>query len=138
MLTREEIRGHWTEIKGRLQEQWGELSEDDLRQALGDANRLVGTIQQKTGASRREIEQTIGEALQEARSIAERASEAVAHHAGEAGAVVRENLGNAAGSAAHWAQQAGQSARRNPGQAVAIAFGVGLFAGLVIAVGRRR
>lgn len=138
MLTREEIKGHWTEIKGRLQEQWGQLSDEDLRQALGDTSRLVGTIQQKTGASRREIEQIISNAFHDATSIAERAGEAMSQRAGEAGAVVRENLGNAAGSAAHFAQRASESARRHPGQALAIAFGVGILAGLALAVNKRR
>src|SRR6056297_1222522 len=56
MMNRQELEGKWDQVKGRLQDRWGELTDDELQRVRGDATALVGVIQQKTGESRREIE----------------------------------------------------------------------------------
>ena len=56
MSNRQQIMGHWNEVKGRLKEHWGELTDDDLQQAEGSTDQLVGVVQQKTGAARSEVE----------------------------------------------------------------------------------
>ncbi|MEZ6051591.1 MAG: CsbD family protein [Planctomycetaceae bacterium] len=47
---RQEIEGQWNQVKGQVQERWGELTDDDLYKARGSADQLVGVIQQKTGS----------------------------------------------------------------------------------------
>jgi uncharacterized protein YjbJ (UPF0337 family) len=56
MLTQQEIAGHWNELRGRIEQRWGQLSGNDLDVINGDVDRLVGTIQQKTGQARDRIE----------------------------------------------------------------------------------
>jgi len=33
MITREELKGRWNEIRGQIKQKWGQLTDDDLRQA---------------------------------------------------------------------------------------------------------
>ena len=43
------IKGKWNQIKGDVKRKWGEITDDDLLQAEGNMDKLVGTIQQRTG-----------------------------------------------------------------------------------------
>ena len=49
MLNVEEIRGHWSTIQGKLREQWGQLTDDDVQMAEGNLDQVIGRIQHKIG-----------------------------------------------------------------------------------------
>lgn len=49
------IKGNWNEMKGKLKQQWGDLTEDDLKYEEGREDELLGRIQKRTGKSREEI-----------------------------------------------------------------------------------
>ena len=59
--TRMKLEGHWQEAKGHIRSAWGDLTDDELDEALGAWDRLVGTIRQKTGESVEKIESTLDE-----------------------------------------------------------------------------
>lgn len=44
-------QGQWDQVKGRVKEAWGVLTDDDLDRTEGKFDRLVGTIKEKTGES---------------------------------------------------------------------------------------
>jgi uncharacterized protein YjbJ (UPF0337 family) len=50
------MEGKWDQIKGRVKETWGEVTDDDLKQAEGNWDQLVGRIKERTGESREAIE----------------------------------------------------------------------------------
>lgn len=50
-----EIKGNWNEAKGKLKQQYAELTDDDLTYEKGKEDELVGRIQQKTGKTRDEV-----------------------------------------------------------------------------------
>jgi len=52
-------KGKWTEIKGSARERWGELTEDDLDEAQGEREQLVGKIQTKYGKTKAEAEREV-------------------------------------------------------------------------------
>jgi uncharacterized protein YjbJ (UPF0337 family) len=43
--------GKFDQIKGRVKESWGVLTDDDFDRASGKVDRLVGIIKEKTGES---------------------------------------------------------------------------------------
>jgi uncharacterized protein YjbJ (UPF0337 family) len=45
----DEIKGSWKEMRGRVREQWGKLTDDDVDIIAGRRDRLVGLIQQRYG-----------------------------------------------------------------------------------------
>ena len=38
----DEIKGSWKELRGRVREQWGQLTDDDVDIIAGRRDRLVG------------------------------------------------------------------------------------------------
>ncbi len=138
MITREEIKGRWDEVKGRLQEQWGQLTDDDLQSFRGSTNELIGVIEQKTGATRNEIESFLSHVISEGETAAARATDAVGRYAEEASEYARENYDRVAAATSDFSKQVAHSVRSRPAEAMAIAFGLGLAAGALFFMGRRR
>lgn len=54
-MDRLEIKGKWNVIKGKLKQNFGELTDNDLTYEEGREDELIGRIQQKTGRTRQEI-----------------------------------------------------------------------------------
>lgn len=54
-----QIKGDWNILKGKLKQKWGELTDDDLDVAEGQADELVGRIQKRTGKTKEEIEKAL-------------------------------------------------------------------------------
>jgi uncharacterized protein YjbJ (UPF0337 family) len=50
-----EIKGNWNELKGKLKQKYGDLTEDDLKYAEGQDDELIGKLQKKLGKTRDEI-----------------------------------------------------------------------------------
>ncbi|MGV3485710.1 MAG: CsbD family protein [Planctomycetaceae bacterium] len=138
MNTRDEIKNRWSEVKGRLQKQWGQLTDDDLQQFRGSTNELIGVIQRKTGATRNEIESFLSNLVSEGESMAGRVSEVAQRYAEDAGEYARQNYDRAAAATSEFSRQLSQTVRRRPGESMAIAFGIGLVAGAIFFLGRRR
>jgi len=50
-----QIKGTWKELKGKIKQQYADLTDDDLLYEEGQEDRLIGKIQQKLGKSREEV-----------------------------------------------------------------------------------
>jgi uncharacterized protein YjbJ (UPF0337 family) len=50
-----EIKGNWNQIKGKLKEKYGQLSDDDLTYVEGKEDQLLGKLQEKTGKTRDQL-----------------------------------------------------------------------------------
>lgn len=50
-----EIKGKWNEIKGKVKQAYGDLTDDDLAYEEGKDDELLGRLQKKTGKSRDEV-----------------------------------------------------------------------------------
>ena len=55
-MNRDTLKGQWMQLKGKVRQQWGELTDDDLDKAQGNAEILIGKIQERYGRSRDEAE----------------------------------------------------------------------------------
>ena len=55
------IEGRWQETKGKIREQWGRLTDDDLDIIAGKRDQLVGILQRRYGESRDEMERQVRE-----------------------------------------------------------------------------
>ncbi len=54
-----QIKGSWNEIKGKLKQQYGNLTDDDLAFAEGKKDQLLGRLQKRLGKSKDEVRQMI-------------------------------------------------------------------------------
>lgn len=50
-----ELKGKWNEIKGKVKQSYGDLTDDDLKYEEGKDDELVGRLQQKTGKTKDEV-----------------------------------------------------------------------------------
>jgi len=50
-----EIKGNWNEVKGKLKQKYGELTDDDLSYVEGKEDELLGRLQKKTGKSKEQL-----------------------------------------------------------------------------------
>ncbi len=57
------LTGKWTALKGRIREQWGKLTDDDLDQIQGRSEQLIGSIQERYGIARDEAQRQVDEFL---------------------------------------------------------------------------
>jgi len=61
------LRGQWTQLKGKIREQWGKLTDDDLDQIQGRTEQLVGKLQARYGIAREEAKQQVDTWMQRTR-----------------------------------------------------------------------
>ncbi len=50
-----EIKGGWNELKGKIKQAYGDLTDDDLAREEGKDDQFIGKLQQKTGKGRDEL-----------------------------------------------------------------------------------
>jgi len=63
--TQQQIKGTWKQFRGKLQEKWGELTDDDLDRLEGKRDQIEGFIEKKTGAARQAVRDALDEAAKE-------------------------------------------------------------------------
>lgn len=58
-MNKDIVKGHWKEIKGKLKQQWGKFTDDDLTQMTGTYDELEGTLQKRYGYAKDRAEKEI-------------------------------------------------------------------------------
>lgn len=53
------IKGTWNEVKGKMKQKYGQLTDDDLTFAEGKEEELLGRLQKKLGKTKDEIRREI-------------------------------------------------------------------------------
>ncbi len=57
------LEGKWNQVKGKVRQKWGDLTDDDLTRIAGKRDELIGLIQERYGRSRAEAEREVNEFL---------------------------------------------------------------------------
>ena len=53
------LKGNWNELKGKLQQQFADLTDDDLLYEEGKETELYGRLQKKLGKTKEDVDQII-------------------------------------------------------------------------------
>jgi uncharacterized protein YjbJ (UPF0337 family) len=53
------VEGNWKQIKGKVKEQWGKLTDDDLDVIAGKQDQLEGHLQQRYGYAKDQAQKEI-------------------------------------------------------------------------------
>ncbi|MFY9993677.1 MAG: CsbD family protein [Leclercia sp.] len=56
-MNEDRISGNWKQFKGKVQEQWGKLTNDDMDVVEGKREQLAGRIQERYGYTKEQTEQ---------------------------------------------------------------------------------
>ena len=54
-----QMKGSWNELKGKLKQQYGSLTDNDLVFSEGKEDELLGRLQKKLGKSKDEVREMI-------------------------------------------------------------------------------
>jgi len=55
MTTKLQVKGSWNEVKGKLKQKYGQLTDDDLSFTEGKEDELLGRLQQRLGKSKEDL-----------------------------------------------------------------------------------
>ena len=58
-MNEDRISGNWKQFKGKVKEQWGKLTDDDMDVAEGKRDQLVGRIQERYGYGKEQAEKEL-------------------------------------------------------------------------------
>ncbi len=60
-MNKDQASGKWQQVKGKLKQQWGKLTDDDLTVLEGRQDQLAGKIQERYGIAKEDAERQIRE-----------------------------------------------------------------------------
>ena len=132
MISQQELQGSWNQLKGRIKDKWGQLTDNDLTQAEGNVERLIGMIQQKTGAARRDVEAFFDQTVAEGNNLAQRVASTARQFAHDAGDTVSQTYDDVSEQVQQRYEQAEEVIRARPAESLSVAFGAGLVTGIVV------
>ncbi|NDO81729.1 hypothetical protein CJP72_13440 [Citrobacter sp. NCU1] len=61
MMNKDEVSGNWKQFKGKVKEQWGKLTDDDMTVIEGKRDQLVGKVQERYGYARDKAEKEVSD-----------------------------------------------------------------------------
>ena len=59
MLNTDVLKGKWQQLKGEARIQWGKLTDDDLDQIQGNAEKLAGKLQERYGYAKDQAQKEV-------------------------------------------------------------------------------
>jgi uncharacterized protein YjbJ (UPF0337 family) len=59
----DQIAGQWTQLKGKVKEKWGQLTDDDLKVIGGKKDQLLGKLQERYGYGKEQAQKEADEFL---------------------------------------------------------------------------
>jgi uncharacterized protein YjbJ (UPF0337 family) len=60
-MNNDRIEGNWKQLKGKVKEQWGKLTDDDLNVIDGKIDQLNGRLQERYGVTKDEADRQISD-----------------------------------------------------------------------------
>ena len=60
-MNKDTFKGEWNQLKGKIKQEWADLTDDDLTHAEGSFDKLVGRIQERYGHTKDKVEQQVRE-----------------------------------------------------------------------------
>jgi uncharacterized protein YjbJ (UPF0337 family) len=58
-MNKDQFAGNWKEMKGKVKENWGKLTDDDITQINGKREQLLGALQKKYGYAKEKAEEEL-------------------------------------------------------------------------------
>ena len=71
-MNKDIFEGKWKEMRGQVKEWWGKLTDDDLDKVSGNAEQIVGLLQQKYGYTRQRAEEEFNRRIKDMKKKVEK------------------------------------------------------------------
>ena len=124
--------GHWDQLKGKIKEHWGQITDDELAEVEGQYDQLVGLIQQKTGEARQQIKRVIDELARRIQRCVRRRQRSRPRIRRAANEAMHETAERSPRAGPRRLRAGHEVVRRRPAESVAVAFGTGLLVGVIV------
>ena len=59
MMSWDHVEGNWKQFKGKVKEEWGDLTDDEITEAEGNREKLEGRIQERYGITKERAEEQL-------------------------------------------------------------------------------
>ena len=59
MANKDQFQGKWNEVKGKVKQNWGKLTDDDITQINGKRLELLGKLQSRYGYAKRKPKKSL-------------------------------------------------------------------------------
>jgi uncharacterized protein YjbJ (UPF0337 family) len=132
MMNSQTLQGNWNQLVGQVKSRWSQLTDSELTQADGDFQKLIGLIQRKTGQARDRIESELSRMVEEGSTVGARATQAVRDFAETAGERAQQTYEQVSDQFRGGYAQAERVVQQRPLESLAVAFGSGLIAGVIV------
>lgn len=63
------IKGNWNELKGKIKQKYGDLTDDDLTYVEGKEDEFLGNLQKKLGKTKEDLASEIREMIDSEESV---------------------------------------------------------------------
>ena len=60
-MNKDIFKGKWAQMKGGIRTQWGKMTDDDVDQIQGDAEKFIGKLQERYGYGREQAEKELND-----------------------------------------------------------------------------
>lgn len=57
------LRGRWNQVKGEIRTKWAKLTDDDVMHIHGEAEKMIGKLQERYGYKREQAEKELNDFL---------------------------------------------------------------------------
>jgi uncharacterized protein YjbJ (UPF0337 family) len=131
------LKGTWNEVKGKIREKWGMLTDDEVNRTGGNLEQVLGMIQRKTGESREQIEKFLQSAAKEGAEMKDKLVSTVQEYASSAAEATQHYASQAAEMAKTGFNETRKMVEKRPMESLAVCFGIGLISGVVVALTMR-
>jgi uncharacterized protein YjbJ (UPF0337 family) len=131
-MSNETIKGNFEQLKGKIKQKWGELSDDEIESSKGDWNVLTGKLVERYGMLKDKAAEEVSDFL---KSLKEKAGDENSAAGDEPGFVkeqlhktvasAKENLGEVSDAFSKYV-------RKNPVASVAIALASGIALAMIM------
>ena len=55
-MKEDKMKGKWNVLKGEIKRKWGKVTDNDLLEAEGDLDKLIGKIQERSGDHKESVQ----------------------------------------------------------------------------------
>lgn len=60
-MNKDTLKGEWNQLKGKVKERWGDLTDDDLTKIEGKRDQLIGRLQERYGVAKDRAAEQVSE-----------------------------------------------------------------------------
>jgi uncharacterized protein YjbJ (UPF0337 family) len=63
MMNNDILKGRWNQVKGEIRTKWAKLTDNDVMYIQGEAEKLIGKLQERYGYKREQAERELNDFL---------------------------------------------------------------------------